>query len=428
MVKLGLPVDAMLDTSDGKYWDRERVAMFMEADITCVYQSLAETTVHMMQTAKALSPMRDSMGDMRWPPTMVVDTDDDLFNVQPLNVTYSGFGTRDGAGNQLSDGDEIGVAHPFKLAPDGKAMLLNDEYPDAIPGSRGDWKDERFVMAEDGLWHEYMPLWKDGANIDFKRNRERIGNWTNVVKEAHLVTVSTPLCGSQLQTEVGVDLPLYVSYNGINFEDYPAIDLAQHPGEVWILWQGSGSHQEDLWPISGALKRVADKYPQAKFIFFGAPYKWAVENLSADRVKFIPWVDYRAYTIRLSAIGHDISICPLKDHIFNRSRSAIKWYESSAAHNGAATLAQRTGAYAAEIQEGETGLLFSTPQEFEVKLGGLIEDAVLRQKLVANSRDWVRTHRDSKKLALALFQKWTETREGYKIMTPTNESAVAAAR
>jgi glycosyltransferase involved in cell wall biosynthesis len=93
-------------------------------------------------------------------------------------------------------------------------------------------------------------------------------------------------------------------------------------------------------------------------------------------------------------------------------------YESAAIWKPAATIAQRWAAYRDEIIEGETGLLFDTPEELETKLGGLIEDAKLRQTLASNAKDWIKTHRDAKKIMLRLFQKWSEVRENHKLTMP----------
>jgi len=87
----------------------------------------------------------------------------------------------------------------------------------------------------------------------------------------------------------------------------------------------------------------------------------------------------------------------LQDNVFNRCRTAIKWYEASVLKQPSATLAQETGPYQDEIQDGKTGLLFKTPEEFEHKLSMLIEDAGLRHTLAAGAKDWVSENRDAMK-------------------------------
>jgi hypothetical protein len=108
----------------------------------------------------------------------------------------------------------------------------------------------------------------------------------------------------------------------------------------------------------------------------------------------------------------------LQDHVFNRCRSAIKFYESAVLKKPVACLAQNTGAYKAEIQDGETGLLFNDPDEFESQLSLLIEDTVERKRLAANAKDWVAENRDARKLVPGWVAYWQELRETRKREQP----------
>ena len=110
-------------------------------------------------------------------------------------------------------------------------------------------------------------------------------------------------------------------------------------------------------------------------------------------------------------IGHDISLAPLSANVFNNCRSAIKFYEASVLKNPAATLAQNTGPYKDEIIDGETALLFDTPEDFETQLSLLIEDATERKRLAANAKDWVSENRDAMKRVPEVVAYWEELRE-----------------
>jgi hypothetical protein len=195
---------------------------------------------------------------------------------------------------------------------------------------------------------------------------------------------------------------------------------------VQVLWEGSACHHEGLWPLNAAIGNVARKHPEVDWIFFGAPYRWAFRNIPSENLVHIPWCHYEAYKLRLSTLGHDIAIAPLSPTIFNQSRSAIRWYENSAVWKPAAVLAQNTAAFEDEIQEGETGLLFNTPQEFEDKLCGLIESATLRQTLASNAKDWMRTHREAGKVSTDLFMEWVRVREGHKRTVVLGDSVSSA--
>jgi glycosyltransferase involved in cell wall biosynthesis len=423
MAKLGFPVESIIDFGEGDIPRERRWAMALESDITLAYQITSQFRFEMMKQAPSLKPMRDDSGEMQWPATFISDTDDDLFNVQPLNMTFGMLGVADPAtGKELEDGAEVGIAHPLEIAEGAVQKELNKQFPLPLPGARGDLKGQRFIFAADGKWHNYFSLWKDGKNMDLKHNRGVVNMWRKIMKASQLVTCSTPRVEQMVKRECGADTPTFVTPNAIDFGAYPFVELQDHPGEVRILWQGSATHHEDLWPLNESIARVAKKHPETTWIFWGAPYKWAEANIPADRVKVLPWVHHEAYITRLSTINHDINLAPLTPHIFNQSRSAIKWYESSCICKPAATLAQNTGAYHDEIQDGETGLIFSTPGEFETKLSGLIEDAKLRQALASNARDWCKTNRDARKIMTTLFHKYAEVREGHKQSMPIDEA------
>ena len=144
----------------------------------------------------------------------------------------------------------------------------------------------------------------------------------------------------------------------------------------------------------------------------------STSNIPAHRLTFMDWCSYQEYKLRLCTIGHDIALAPLSDNIFNCCRSAIKWYEASVFKTPAATLAQNTGAYKAEIQDGKTGLLFNDPKEFEEKLCLLIEDAKLRKELGANAKQWISENRDAMKVVPQIVNFWETLREERKLEQP----------
>lgn len=424
--KLGLPVETVVDWGEADVPANVRHSMMLESDFCVQYQITSEYRREIMNQSRTLHPMKDASGNMRWPCTFVIDTDDDLFNVQPLNLTFGRYGIHRPDGTDMKDGDEIGVAHPLEIAAPEIQEALHAKHPGPLIGDREEHNGNRYIFEKDAQWHDYFSLWKDGRNMSVSAARKNTDLWREIMKAAHLITCSTPFVEKYVKRELGPDAPTFVTPNAINFDEYPNVELAEHPGEVRILWQGSATHHEDLWPLNDSISRLAAKYPQTTWVFWGAPYKWARKNIPAERVKFIEWCHYEAYKTRLSTINHDINLCPLTPNVFNDCRSCIKWYESSAICKPAATLAQRTGSYAEELQDGETGLLFSTPEEFELKLGGLIEDATLRQRLSSNAKDWMKSNRDARHVMNRLFQKYVEVREAHKLTIPIPQEVESA--
>lgn len=417
MAQMGFPVQPILDDGVMTISNQQRSAMFLEVDISLMYQNISEFYVQLMRHSKSFSPMKDHDGEMHWPPTFVVDTDDDVFNVTPLSIAYGTLGIKRHDGTPLEKGGEVGIADPTHIAPPAIQEKLNALHKSPAPGEFATVGKNRYLWNDETqAWHPFFSLWRDGDNFNLAQNQARLSAFRETMAEAHLLTCSTPRAADYIRRELGPQANIFVTPNGVNFDDYPTIELRNHPKEVRILWEGGSSHHEGLWPLNDAMVRVAKRYPQAVFYFWGSPYKWAGRNL--PNVRFVEWVGYDAYKLRASTIGHDISIAPLAKTTFNDSRSAIRWYESSVIWRPAPVLAQRWGAYQDEIEDGTTGLLFDTPEEFEQKLGALIESAALRKSLSANAKDWVRTHRDARKVTTALFHKWSEVREAHKQSIP----------
>lgn len=97
---------------------------------------------------------------------------------------------------------------------------------------------------------------------------------------------------------------------------------------------------------------------------------------------------YERYTAALH--DADIALLPLRDTEFNCAKSDLKFIE--AAGHGAVALASPT-VYAKTMRDGETGLIFRSPEEFAKKLDLLIECADLRRTLAEHAYRYVAEHR-----------------------------------
>jgi hypothetical protein len=120
-------------------------------------------------------------------------------------------------------------------------------------------------------------MWSDIANeekgipknIDLAANRQCLDTWRGMLQRGELITVSTPYTKEYVLREIGQEHEnkILISPNCINFVEFPKIELADHPDEVRILWQGSKTHWEDLWALREPLIRVMEKYPHANPIW-----------------------------------------------------------------------------------------------------------------------------------------------------------------
>jgi glycosyltransferase involved in cell wall biosynthesis len=374
---LGLPVRVLIDSNDSNVPTEERQRAFCEADLILLYQPIGEGPIHNLRGVQSLIPSKREDG-WKWPPAVVVETDDNLFNVSPFNPAFKNLGIRD------MNGQDIPVGHHIGIVSNG----------------------EKTILFKDG---------EQGFSVS--RNRQVIASYRRILEMVDAVSCSTEPVAESVRKEA-TPRRVKVWPNLVRFNDYEQVDLRDDPKQVKILWQGGAAHYEDWFPLREVLGRLTERYPQVHWIIWGAQYPWVNELMPAHRYTYKNWCIYEEYRLRLALIGHDISLAPLSDHIFNNCRSAIKFYEASVLKKDIPTLAQRTGAYKQEIVDGETGLLFGDPEEFECKLSMLIEDETERKRIGRNAKDWVHEHRDAMKEVPKMVQWWEQLRDERRLEQP----------
>ena len=312
---LGLPIKVMVDRNEVGLSAEDRVKAFCESDLIILYQPVGDQPINNVRGIQSFIPTKRG-GEWKWPPSVIIESDDNLFNVSPLNQAFKSLGIRDMDGNMIAPGQHIGV------------------------------------MANG----ERKILWRDGHNgFDINKNRYTLKTYKSLMEMADAVTCSTQGVADAIQKEL-VPRRIKVFPNLVRMDHYEQVDLREDPDQIKILWQGGIAHYEDWFPLRDALGHISAKYPQVHWIVWGAQFPWVKELIPAHRYTFKSWCPYHEYKLRLAMIGHDISLAPLSPNVFNNCRSAIKFYEASALKKPAATLAQNTGPYKDEIIDGETAL------------------------------------------------------------------------
>lgn len=374
-------LEPMFDHGTMDITNDERIAMMQTADILMHHNSRARGIAEYARAFKKY-PWYQWDGEWKTRPNVVMDIDDDIWRVSPFNDAYR----------------YLGIC----MEDEGSVRWLQ-------PGDKISQRQENGDIIEQ--WADG----KDGFNIT--ENIVRLRGMTINLEASDLIVVSTPRLKEAILREIPHAKNIYISPNCPDIRHFPQdLELGEHPNEVRIMWQGSPTHLECWEPLIPKLAALAKKYPQTTWWFWGGVWEWdawkrIVEQLPAERVKLMPWTPYEEFKIRMSVANHDIALAPLYPSVFNDSRSAIKWYESSIVQKPAITVAQKHGAYRDEMEDGVTGLLFETPDEFEAKLSEAIEDAALRKRVAQNAKDWVLTNRDPFKHAEALFGQFTALRE-----------------
>lgn len=166
--------------------------------------------------------------------------------------------------------------------------------------------------------------------------------------------------------------------------------------KVRILWCGSNSHVHDIELLVEAVERLCLERDDVVFLFYGDIPEPMCEfiriqgtNLGAmvphprfkGKLGVINGTGLGEYFDTLAHLQPDISLCPLEENQFNRSKSAIKYFET--ALNGAAVIATDIEPYRV-IRNGETGLLIGNNHWYDAILS-LIENASYRHTLNANA-------------------------------------------
>ena len=166
-------------------------------------------------------------------------------------------------------------------------------------------------------------------------------------------------------------------------------EISESDSSVTLLYFGTRSHQADLEMISKPLKALALKYPdKLNFIFYGIE---APEGLDAlAEVCYFPTVtnEYREFARLIQDFDADIAFAPLQDTAFNHNKSPLKYFEYTAL--GLPSLYSNIPPYKIVVEDGKTGLLASSSEEWLDKLTRLVESPVLRKAILQHAQEDVR--------------------------------------
>lgn len=388
--RVHVPLRALYDLGLANYYigektdatENKHLAM-LSSDITLFFSSFGPGLTTTIETIKSMKAgWNNDKTERIYPPSLIYDTDDNIDYVHPFNEAFIRLGTRDYSGKVLKKGDCLTTT----FQKDGTVVPL--------------WEDQKTT--------------RNNEIFDIERNLKTNVEIHRTAQRCDAVTVPSPGLAKYLK-EVHNYNNVYVYPNSIIPEDYPQPRLAPHEG-VRILWQGGGSHMIDWFPLREAIRTVALKYPQAKFVIWGTAYKWVMDSIPEHQFEYHEWQPYDAYRAHRTIMDADISLCPLVKNQFNSSKSSIKFFESCMPTVPEAVLAANTAPYSEDIIDGETGLLYNDPKDFVDKLGVLIERADLRKKLGEAGKEWVIQNRHYLKTAPGLFEFYSEIRQRKKLV------------
>jgi len=153
----------------------------------------------------------------------------------------------------------------------------------------------------------------------------------------------------------------------------PEVPLRRVGHDVSMIF-GAANRAGDWAPYMDALNRVLQARP--RFRVHVVHDRDFHEALRTDRKTFAGTLPLPQYHAAISRA--DVCFMPLADTEFARCKSDLKFLD--AAMTGAVALASPT-VYAATIRDGETGVLFDSPEALESRLIALIDDDARRQAI-----------------------------------------------
>ncbi len=183
-------------------------------------------------------------------------------------------------------------------------------------------------------------------------------------------------------------LPAYRFANGVGRILARASDAAvaspRTPGPPRIgYFSGTTTHDADWASIESTVTAVMERHQDVVLVLGGHIQPTTALQRFGDRVQRLPFLDWQELPRALR--DTDICLAPLTgDSVFNESKSAIKWLEAALVETP--TIASPTQPFREAIDDGRTGYLAKTPQEWERALETLLESPRARARVGAHAR------------------------------------------
>ena len=152
----------------------------------------------------------------------------------------------------------------------------------------------------------------------------------------------------------------------------PLSEIVERPFTVG--WAGSPGHFADLYHVAPYLQNWLNAHPATHLAIMTNELAREFFHLDPSRFHFKPFGAIESYLDFLGAI--DVGIAPLLPTQYNKGRSDVKFLEYASC--GVAGIYQNLEPYRTMVKDGDTGLLFNTPEELINQLDRLYQDTQLR--------------------------------------------------
>ena len=242
----------------------------------------------------------------------------------------------------------------------------------------------RNVNVKDVEGNEHT-LWKDGEKgFSIKDNYCRYRSQKDLFKIVDAVTVTNDFLRDKFIEESPELKGKIISIpNTINFDLFKP--FPKKPSDkIRIGWVTSSSHLNEIWMVKNIFNRLFKKYGD-KILFVQLGDIVELQKVfNKDQMEFHRFIDISVYPLKLASLNLDIGIAPLVDDEFNSCKSSLKWSEYASMK--VPTVCSDMQPYSC-IEEGKTGFLAKTEDDFVEKISRLIDDETLRREVGQNAYD-----------------------------------------
>ena len=223
----------------------------------------------------------------------------------------------------------------------------------------------------------------------YHRAPERLAQLERYLKNASLVRVYS----EALREQVGPLNPNVVKLEGpVDWTLIPSRPTRNDTSKVRIVYPTSRVEDELASLFLDDLERLLAVYDgQLEMCFWGYHPR---ELRGHPAVRFIPAIaNYDRFFRNFARFGFDVGLAPLRDDLFHRSKTDVKFREYAAC--GIAGVYSNVGSYAKSVEHEVTGLLVSNqPGSWFDAVSRLVKDAGLRHLIQDRAREHVRNHYD----------------------------------
>lgn len=341
-----------------------------------LYQHMetADVIVYQMPWGRSVAETIQKNKDRKHPKKIIVEYDDNIFDLNPFNRAYSKFGTEEIQNIFI---DKPTIERMKKIYKPAEKV---GEFTKRQLELQGLKEKDVFIIDQ----------WKDGENeFNLERNIEDSEFTKYIIANADVVTCTTMELGKRLR-KFRPTGEIAIMPNLVNTKRW--LPMKKNDTDcIRIGWQGGDAHFLDLLQIMPVIDKVFKKHKNVKFCTMGGHFPSLFSSdLYKDRYEHFDWhPDIYTYPLAVREMKCDIMIAPLIKDRFNMCKSELKWLEYA--------LLKTPGVYSDIVYENEvshskTGFIAKDVGDWEKYLNMLIESKELRQSIADKAYTRVSTY------------------------------------